>query len=65
MEDENEKLKRLKSDWKKPSLAEEFRFHLVSNWESLRYFGESHHDIIIDQIQSMEWRDEKLDCEFS
>lgn len=65
MGDENEKLKSLKSDWKKPCLVEEIRFHLVSNWESLRYFGENHHDIIIDQIQSMEWRDERLDCEFS
>lgn len=34
--------------------TEEFRFHLVSNWESLRYFGEEHPDAITDQMNWME-----------
>lgn len=46
-------------------LPEEFRSLLLSNGESLRYFGDSHHDIITDQIKWMNWRDEKLHGEFS
>lgn len=43
--------------------TEEFRFHLVSNWESLRYLEEHHLDTITDQMKWIKWRGEKSNNE--